>query len=221
MSETKIYQASKPEDVLWVTRILREGGLAVIPTDTVYGLAASIFQPQAINRVYQIKRRQPDAAVPVLMATAADIPLVARAVPAVAWRLIDEFWPGPLTLVLAARQNLRPELTGGGTTIGVRVPGSRSCLRLLQALGEPVVGTSANISGDPPAMTAPEAHDRLGEQVDAILEDDASVTLGTSSTVLELTDREATVHRVGAISAEDLRRILGSSVRIHHRLTSV
>lgn len=221
MSNTNMYQASKPEDVLAVSRILREGGVAIIPTDTVYGLAASIFQAQAIERVYRIKQREHASSVPILLGTASDIPMLAREVPTIAWKLIDEFWPGPLTLVFEASRNVRSQLTGGGTTIGLRVPGSRSCLLLLQTLGEPVVGTSANLSGEAPARSAVEAFDRLGSHVDAVLEDDESITVGSSSTVLELTDRDATVHRVGAVSVEDVRRSLGSSMRMHHRLTDV
>lgn len=217
--EAPVLPASEPGTIERVAAVLRDGGVAVIPTDTVYGLAASVFEESAIDRIFLIKRRPPDAAVPVLMHTAADLPLLVSDVPSIAWKLIDRFWPGPLTLVFPARPSVSPTLTGGGKTVAVRVPAGKSCLQLLEAVGLPLVGTSANRSGDPPASRAAEAASAIGREVDAILEDDDAVTGSTPSTVVELRDGQPIVHRPGAVSAEAIRRVVGSRAPISTPLT--
>jgi L-threonylcarbamoyladenylate synthase len=212
MNSGAVLTASEPANILAVARLLRDGGVAVIPTDTVYGLAASIYREAAVNRIYAIKRREPEKRVPILIATAADLPLLVEDIPRAAWALVTRYWPGPLTLVLPARTTLPRWVRGDSPTIGVRVPAGRSCLQLLQALGEPVIGTSANVGGAPSALTAAEAEEQLGPEVDAILADDESIQLGRSSMVVEVTDTAAIVHREGTLSAAQIRQELGLRV---------
>lgn len=214
-----VLPAGAIENIVRTAGVLRDGGVAVIPTDTVYGLAASVFQPDALARVYKVKERSPEARVPILIATAADLPVLTREVPRSAWKLIDRFWPGPLTLVLPARSSLPRTLTRGGDTVAVRVPAARSCLRLLESIGESLVGTSANISGQPPATTAAEALSALGDRVDLILEDDDAIRGRLPSTVVEIAASAAIIHRVGALSPDAIRRALGSSVTVRQELT--
>lgn len=204
-----VLPAGAAESIVRTASLLREGGVAVVPTDTVYGLAASVFRPSAIERVFAIKQRAPDAAVPVLLAGAADLPVLTDDVPREAWRLIRHFWPGALTLVFPARRSLSPLLTGGGSTVAVRVPAGRGILQLLETLGEPIVGTSANVHGEPPALSAADAAARLGSLVDVVLEDDGAVTAGQASTVVEIRDDEYIVHRAGAIDLDAIRRVAG------------
>jgi L-threonylcarbamoyladenylate synthase len=204
-----VLDARDPQATLVAVDLLRGGGVVAVPTDTVYGLAATIFNPDAVRRVFEVKRRPPEARVPVLLATAADLPLVTTSVPRDAWHLIDRFWPGAVTLVLPARPSVPDVVTGGGSTVAVRVPAARSCLRLLELLGEPVVGTSANVSGSPPATTAAAVGDAVGTEVDAILADDAAVWAGAPSTVVELGKGGPIIHRVGAVSEQEIRQALG------------
>src|SRR5947209_17299088 len=112
-------------NILVTANVLRNGGIAVIPTDTVYGLAASLYQPKAIERVFQAKQRPLDKRVPVLLASARDLAGLVTEVPRVAWKLIDVLWPGPLTLVLRADDLCPRALTRGGDTVAVRVPAAR------------------------------------------------------------------------------------------------
>jgi len=214
-----VLTAEQPGNILSAARLLRDGGIVVVPTDTVYGLAASVFREEAVDRVFQAKRRQPDARVPILLATAADLPLLATHVPAVAWQLIHRFWPGPLTLVLPARSSLPESITRGGGTVAVRVPAARSCLELLQALGEPIVGTSANISGRPAATTAAAAIEQLDGAVDAVLVDDGAVQAGVASTVVDLTGGAVTARRLGALGIEQIRQTLGPGMPVREQLT--
>lgn len=211
--------ASDPDAILVTARVLREGGIAVIPTDTVYGLAASIFQPQAIERVFTVKGRNPDAQVPVLIASASDLPILVSEIPRAAWPLINQFWPGALTLVFPAKAALSPLVAKRGGTVAVRVPAARSTLRLLEVLGEPLIGTSANPSGQPPATTAESAAAELGDRVDIVLADDGAITEGRPSTVVELTGGASIVHRVGAIFPGDIRTSVGPQPLVQDRLT--
>lgn len=213
LTSTHIF-AADPEGIMGVAGVIRGGGIAVIPTDTVYGLSASIFHPGAVDRVFEAKRRPPDRRVPILLGTAADLPILVSNVPHAAWALIERFWPGPLTLVLPAKSSVPGSITRGGRTVAVRVPAARSCLELLQVLGEPLVGTSANVSGSPAAVTAANALAQLGGSVDAILQDDAAIDAGISSTVVEVTSGPVVIHRVGAVTPDAVRRVLGISVEI-------
>jgi L-threonylcarbamoyladenylate synthase len=214
-SVAPLYDARRAEDVVAVAQVLREGGVAVVPTDTVYGLGASALQPEAVERVFTVKRRAPELAVPVLISTAADALLLAREIPRVAWTLIDRFWPGPLTLVLPARTRLPRVVTGGGETVGVRVPAGRSILALLESVGEPLIGTSANRHGSPSLTTAAAALAELGTEVDAVLADD-SLGGGLPSTVVEITETQVLIHRAGAITPELIREAVGLRVSIGH-----
>jgi L-threonylcarbamoyladenylate synthase len=210
----QILPASNPANILAVARLISGSGIAVVPTDTVYGLAGSVFRPGAVERVFRAKRRDPEVRVPILLGTAADLPLLVRRVPRPAWHLMEVFWPGPLTLVLPASPAAPRTITRNADTVAVRVPGARACLQLLQACGEPLIGTSANISGCPPASTAAEAQAQLGDSVDLILSDDQAVRSGLPSTVLEVTENQAIVHRAGAVSMEDIRHVLGPGLRL-------
>lgn len=219
MTQTARLVAARPDAIAAAAAILREGGLVAIPTDTLYGLAASIFRPEAVERVYVAKRRAPEARVPILIATAADLPILARHVPRDAWALIDRFWPGGLTLVFPAKRSLPEALTRGGDTVAVRVPAGRTVLRLLESLGEPVVGTSANVSGRPPATTADDVLAQLDGRIDAVLEDDTPVTGGLPSTIVDLTADIPVIVRSGAVPPDAIRQTMGTRVNVQESLT--
>lgn len=196
-----------PAALAEAARLLREGAVVVLPTDTGYGLAASMFQPASVERVFAIKQRDASLRLPLLIPTAADLPLLVREVPPLAWKLIGAFWPGPLSLVLPATDAVPRVIVAGHATVAVRVPNSYACLQVLQFLGEPVTGTSANLSGQPSATTAAEAIRQLGAAIDAIVVDDAALLHPRASTVAELDGGVLTIHREGAISSETLRAL--------------
>ena len=216
---TRLLSGSSAAAIVEAARIIRSGGLVVVPTDTVYGLAAAALNPDAIARVFEAKERPSDLRLPLLIGTAADLPVVARAIPRVAWRLIDRFWPGPLTIVLPAAATVPGILTANGGSVGARVPAGRTILRLLEVLGEPIVGTSANISGEPPASAASDALRQLDGRVEAILEGDGEVRGGLPSSVIDLSRRVPTVRRAGAISIDDLRAVVGTRMEVVGTLT--
>jgi L-threonylcarbamoyladenylate synthase len=208
----RVLRAASPADIVQAASMLREGAVVVVPTDTVYGLAAGVFHPEAVSRVFAMKGRAPAAPVPVLLATAADLPLLVRRIPTVAWNLIAAYWPGPLTLALPARDTVAKTITAGRPTVAVRVPANRAVLQLLQVLGEPIVGTSANRTGHAPFMDGMAALSDLGQEPDAVLLDDEHVRGGGVSTVAEVRDDMVVIHRAGAVPLDAIRRATGVRV---------
>jgi L-threonylcarbamoyladenylate synthase len=193
------------DDLAAAARVLAAGGLVAFPTETFYGLGASALDPAAVARVFQAKGRPGDKPLLVLVATLAMARALAREWPAAAARLADRHWPGPLTLVVAARADLPAALTAGTGTVGVRLPGHPVARALVRAAGVPLTAPSANRHGAPPPRTAAEVVAGLGGAVDLVL--DAGPTAGGApSTVLDVTGDRPRVLRPGAVplAAEDL-----------------
>lgn len=216
----RLLDGADPGAVVEAGRLLRQGSVVVLPTDTGYAISAGVFHATSVDRVYAIKRRDASLRLPVLIPTAADLPLVTRDVPAPAWKLIGKFWPGPLSLVLPATSSVPRPITGGRGTVAVRVPNGSSCLLVLEFLGEAVTGTSANISGRPGALTAADVVNQLGATIDAILVDDAAIIHPKASTVVELKDGSMTIHREGALSADTLRCALAVRLTTQNQLNA-
>ncbi len=187
-------------------RVIASGGVAVIPTETLYGLAANPLDERAVKRIYEIKKRDPRKPLIVLVST----PRIAATL--TLWEprataLAKAFWPGPLTLVLRARPSLPPVLLGGGATVGVRVPGSPIALAILARAGGVATGTSANISGMQPPRSVDELDPRIIEEVDIVV--DAGRLPGTPSTLISLVGRPE-VLREGAVPAMEALGVIGA-----------
>jgi L-threonylcarbamoyladenylate synthase len=186
--------------------ILQQGGIVAYPTDTVYGVGAAVNIERAVSRVYRIKGRPRSRALPVLLADKSQLTEVAQAVPPLAWRLADKFWPGALTMVLFRSESVPDIVTGGGKTIAVRVADHPVPIALVRGLGAPIAGTSANLSGSPSALTAEEASAQLGDRVDMII-DGGRCPGGRESTVLDLSRETPLILRRGALSMEELKNV--------------
>ena len=130
-------------------RQLQSGGVVAFPTDTLYGLGADLFDEDALERIFTIKGRPVDLALPVLLASREQLEMVTGEFPAVATKLADRFWPGPLTLVVRRGKRVPDLATGGRSTLAVRIPNHRVPLALASKLAGPITGTSANLSGEP------------------------------------------------------------------------
>jgi len=181
------------------------GELVVVPTDTVYGLAASVDRPEAVAAIFVAKGRAPEVALPVLVGAVDDARAVARFDDG-AEALAAAFWPGPLTIVLPRAPGLTADLGGDGATVGIRVPAHGPLRRLLAATG-PLATTSANRSGEPTPATVDGVEAVFGEAVSVYL-DGGPASGGPASTVVSLQAGTPTVLREGAISLDDLRRAL-------------
>ena len=179
---------------------LRAGRIVAVPTDTVYGIAADMALPDAIERLFAAKRRPPEKAVAVLLADTAQAESLGWLRPA-ARSLADRFWPGGLTLVLPLLAGVRlPTILAAGTeTIGVRVPDHDAPRALARALG-PLPTTSANLSGEPDLRDASEVAERLGDALALVL-DGGPIRGGPASTVVDCTAERPKLLREGAIPA--------------------
>ena len=183
-------------------RVLANGGVVAYPTDTVYGLGADILNPEAIDRVFEIKGRPADAPLPVLLSGVEQLAAVVDSPPSSAYELAGRFWPGALTLVMRTSVSLPAALLRDGR-VAVRVPDDPMCRRLIERLGRPITGTSANKTGCPAATTADEVRSQLGDVVDYIL-DAGRPGGGLPSTVVEVDEAGFRILREGAVPSEDV-----------------
>ena len=194
--------------VLAAVRVLENGGVVSIPTDTYYGLAATPFSNAAVERLFLIKERSRSMAFPLLISDPEHIARYASDAPEIAWRLAARFWPGALTLVLRKAGCIPEAVTGGRATVALRVPDHWIPRAIARALDGPITGTSSNRSGKPPPTTATEVASTLGGEVDMVI--DAGPTPGTlPSTVLDLSLARPRVLREGALSTTQIEEACG------------
>jgi L-threonylcarbamoyladenylate synthase len=185
---------------------LRRGGVIAFPTDTVYGLGASIYCEPAVERIYRLKQRPRSMALPVLVASIYQMETLARDMPATARRLLDNLSPGGLTLVLPASEAVPGCISDSGT-VAVRMTTHPVALSLIAGLGAPVVATSANLSGRPSATTAAEARSQLSNGVDVIVDGGPSPG-GTESTIVDLSGEKPRLLREGAVPLHEIERLV-------------
>ena len=179
------------------------GRVVAIPTETLYGLAADPFSAAAVARVFAVKGRDAERALPLVAGGIAQIVLCLGPLPAMALRLAERFWPGPLTILMAAPASLAREVTGGTGKVGVRVPGDPIARAVCAACDHPVTATSANISGEPPPATPDEVERALGDRIEFLL--DAGATPGgPPSTIVDVTGPEPRLVRAGAVPWDEI-----------------
>ena len=186
--------------------ILKQGGLVAFPTDTIYGLGACANIHQAVEQIYEVKQRPRNMALPLLLADKSQIGEVAEPVPPIAWLLADKFLPGALTLVLYKYRLVPDIITAGGMTVAIRIPAHPVPIALTKGLGTPIVGTSANLSGKPSALTADEVYSQLAGKIDFVI-DGGRCPGGKESTIVDVTGEKPIILREGAISREELEKV--------------
>jgi L-threonylcarbamoyladenylate synthase len=194
--------ANDPAAVEAAAAWLRRGYPVVFPTDTVYGVGVTPFDEAAVEWLYAVKGRPTSKGIPILLAAADDLESVAATIPPAARELIDRFWPGPLTLVVPRRAELPANLSPDDT-IAVRLPDHAVARAVIRAAGGAVATSSANRSGQPPALSGAAAADALGGAVAAVLDDGPSPG-GMASTVVDCTGSRPVITREGPLSAAEL-----------------
>lgn len=195
-----------PAAIREAAAILRDGGLVAFPTETVYGLGAVATNEAAVRRIFAAKGRPEGKPLIVHLSRREQVPLVARAVPAVARALMDRFFPGPLTLVLPRRPEVSDAVTAGGDTVAVRMPDHPVARALIEAVGMPLAAPSANRSGARSAVSAADVLADLDGRIEMVL-DAGESPLRSPSTVLDLTSDPPRVLRQGAVPADKLREV--------------
>ncbi|HMF82375.1 MAG TPA: L-threonylcarbamoyladenylate synthase [Acidimicrobiia bacterium] len=198
-------------DISRAAEILQGGGLVAFPTETVYGLGADADNPAALARLYAVKGRPADHPVIVHVGEPPQLGYWAADVPDAARRLGDAFWPGPLTVVVRRAARVRDEVTGGGDTVGVRVPAQPAALALLRAFGGGIAAPSANRFGQVSPTTADDVRADLGDDVDLVL-DGGPCSVGVESTIVDCTGDELLLLRPGGVTRECLEEAAGRRV---------
>jgi len=216
------YDASDPDELsrglLAAATAVRQGRLVVLPTDTVYGVGTDAFDAAAVQRLLEAKGRGREMPPPVLVSAATTLDALATNVPDWARALVEEYWPGPLTLVVRQQASLQWDLGDTRGTVAVRMPEDPVAIELLSRTG-PMAVTSANLTGQPAATDADEAERMLGPQVEVIL--DAGATAGDKpSSIVDCTARGPRLLREGALSVETLREFLAGHDQDLEDLTS-
>lgn len=204
-------QAPEAEAIARLRRHLDRDGVAALPTDTVYGLAANALRPEAVARVFTLKGRSFHKPLPVVVRDLAQAAELAAALPPLFHRLAAAFWPGPLTLVVAAAPHLPAALTAGTGAVGMRQPNLPLLAALLAATGYPLTATSANRSGQPECRTAPEVEAQwqdaeAADIVNFLVVDGGRSPLALPSTLVDLTQAGPKILREGAIPTAALEK---------------
>ena len=188
-------------------RFIQHGEVVAFPTETVYGLGANIFDEAAIARIFEAKGRPADNPLIAHIADLSQLDSIAAEVPPLARRLIERFFPGPLTVILPKHESVPAIATGGLSTIGIRMPDHQLARQFLRACGVPLVAPSANLSGRPSPTTWQAVRADLDGRIGCILEGEPT-RLGLESTVVDCTAEIPTVLRAGAITVEELREVV-------------
>jgi L-threonylcarbamoyladenylate synthase len=204
--KTEVFQASSESTLHRAVLVLEAGGLVAFPTDTVYGVAASPWDVDAVARLYVAKQRPRRLPIPLLLSDADQLHRVATLSPACV-PLTERFWPGGLTLVLP-KTEIVPDVVSSGPTVAVRVPDLPLARDLIREAGGVLAVTSANISGRPSPVTAAEVEGQLGGRIDLII-DGGLCPGGVPSSLLDCTVSPPALLRRGAISEESLRAVVG------------
>jgi L-threonylcarbamoyladenylate synthase len=197
----------EPEAISTAAKILIDGGVIGYPTETVYGIGCSAFNAQAVNRIYDLKNRDKSKAFILIAADIIQISDLVETIPPTAERLIDNFWPGPLTIVFNSSSRLQEFAFRKSKTIAVRIPDCKICQALLTVCGFPIVSTSANKSGEPATTNANDVLSVFGEQLDALIDGGTTPSV-LPSTVVDITKSPARIVRKGAISALEIKTVL-------------
>ena len=220
MTEKKDTLILKPtkENIEIAAKIIRDGGLVAFPTETVYGLGADAMNADAVGRIYEAKGRPSDNPMIVHISRASDIGQMTRMLSPQIVEIIDNFWPGPLTIVVKKRPEVPDRTTGGLDTVAVRLPDNEIAQALISASCCPIAAPSANLSGGPSPTRAKDVIADMMGRVDAIIEGD-DCRVGIESTVLDLSGEEPTILRPGIITAEAIEAALGREVKYDASLT--
>lgn len=193
-----------------IVDILRNGGVAALPTDNLFCLAADASNETAVNKIFEIKGRSDSSAIPILIADFSDVEKYTINQPEALELIAEKYWPGSLTIVLTKTKTLAPNISPGMDTIGIRIPNSDFIRSIIRDLGKPITGTSANLSGESPAISSAQVELSLGNRLDFIYKN-ATTAGGLPSTVLDLSTMPARILRHGAIDESELR----STLKLH------
>lgn len=196
-----------------IVEILKHGGLVSVPTETVYGLAGSALDESAVQKIYEVKGRPEVKALSVMISGAKDMERYCRSVPSDAVFLAEKYWPGPLTIVLKAKDTIPEIVRAGGDTLGLRCPDHPLTLELLSKSELPLAAPSANPSGASSPRNAAKVMEYFEGSIEAVL-DGGECTIGIESTILDMSQKPYRILREGALSEEEIVSVLRSQMKV-------
>lgn len=211
MMNTILLDAAAPDTVSRGAEIIKSGGLLGIPTETVYGLGANGLNPDAVLKIFEAKGRPQDNPLILHVSGPQQVETFCHDIPEATWTLMDKFWPGPLTLVLPAREIVPRRTTAGLDTVAIRCPASDLTRAIIEAAGVPIAAPSANISGKPSPTTAAHVLHDMDGKINAIV-DGGPCTVGVESTIVDLTGDAPRLLRPGGVTPNMLRAVLGELI---------
>ncbi|MDR2539678.1 MAG: threonylcarbamoyl-AMP synthase [Chlamydiales bacterium] len=194
-------------------RLLHQGQLVAIPTETVYGLAALISSEPAISSIFAVKKRPGDNPLIVHVASFKQIDQVALSPSKLFFQLAEAFFPGPLTIIIPRRHDLSPLISAGLDSVAIRMPSHPIAANLIQMLKAPIVAPSANLSGRPSATNAQHVLDDFDQKISAVV-DGGRATLGVESTVISLLSNPPVILRPGSITKQEIENVLGITIDV-------
>lgn len=195
-------------------RLLQQGGLVAFPTETVYGLGASILREDALERLFKVKQRPKNMALPIHVANINQVKFVASDIPQAFYALAERFFPGPLTIVLKKSEMLSPLISGSNQSVAIRISPNPIAKRLIELTGCPLAVPSANLTGKPSPIKAKHVLEDFNGDIQAVL-DGGECSYGLESTVVSIEDPEnPIILRLGPISYSDIEKVLGKQVKI-------
>lgn len=205
--KTKIYKSLQKDDIEEIGKLLRCGEVIAIPTETVYGLGANGLKAEALAKIYEAKGRPSDNPLILHVSCSEEVVPLVKNVSKTAQRLMDAFWPGPLTITMPKSDNVPMKATGGLNTVAIRCPNHDICRQIIKAAGVPIAAPSANISGRPSPTTLSDVINDMDGKIAGIV-DGGECKVGIESTVVEVGDNEVTILRPGAITEELLLTVV-------------
>ena len=203
-----------PENLAAAIHALKRGNVIVFPTETLYGLGADALNDAAVDKVFQLKGRDRSNPIPVLVADQEMLHTLVAEIPMIAKKMMEIYWPGPLTLVLPGQKNIPKPLCNSKGGVGVRISSQPIATLLVKRLGRPLTATSANPSGKEPARTLQHAKRYFANRVDVFV-DGGTLTSKSGSTVVEVMENSIKIIREGKISGSELERVLGRRKVLH------
>jgi len=187
--------------------IIRNGGLVVFPTETVYGIGTNGLDEKAIERLYKVKKRPLDKPISLLVSNMEMVEKLAKDITSIEYKLMDAFFPGPLTIILKKKEIVPNILTANTDTIGIRMPDAEIARKIIEYANVPIAAPSANISGKPTGTNIESIIEDFGENVDFYI-DDGESRLGIGSTIVKVEDGIPKILREGSISKEEIEKII-------------
>lgn len=203
MTIIRIIETGMTAAIQAASKIIMQGGVIAFPTETFYGLGVKYDDRPALEKLYAMKHRSADKALPLIIGDKKGLERIVSSLTGPAEKLAEKFWPGPLTIILRARPDISELITAGTGMIAVRIPGKSFALELVRSLGFPITATSANIAGRPAADNADDVAGYFGDMLDLII-DSGKTPGGRPSTIVDASGGEVRIVRAGVISPEEL-----------------